>query len=74
MRTPGREVIHRDLGNHAARLIQLERQVAEVKADVKQILAEINKAKGGWRTMFAIAGLAGTCGAAAKSLADKLVG
>ena len=41
----------------------LETNMAEVKADVKCLLAKMNQAKGGWMTLIAVAGVAGGVGA-----------
>lgn len=41
----------------------------EVKADVKCLLAKMNQAKGGWMTLIAVAGIAGSMGA----LVSKLI-
>ena len=41
----------------------LKADMAEVKADVKCLLAKMNQAKGGWMTLIAVAGIAGSAGA-----------
>ena len=41
----------------------LKTDMAELKADVKCLLAKMNQAKGGWMTLIAVAGIAGSMGA-----------
>ena len=41
----------------------LKTDTAELKADVKCLLAKMNQAKGGWMTLIAVAGIAGSMGA-----------
>ena len=53
----------RELGEHAARLDSVESDIAEIRADVKLVLAEIHKAKGGWKTLMLVGGMAGAVGA-----------
>lgn len=53
----------RTLGEHQGRLSRLESDIAEVKADVKLLLAQANQAKGGYKTLMLVGGVAGTAGA-----------
>ena len=53
----------RELGEHAARLDSVEGDIAEIRTDVKLILAEMHKAKGGWRTLMLVGGAVGAVGA-----------
>lgn len=53
----------RTLGEHQGRLSRLESDIAEVKADVKRLLAQANQAKGGYKTLMLVGGVAGTAGA-----------
>ena len=53
----------RELGEHEARIGGLEGDMKELRSDVKQILAEMHKAKGGWRTLMLVGGMAGAVGA-----------
>ncbi len=52
------------------RLTRVEQQMAdtrtditEIKADLKVIVATLSEAKGGWRTLMAVAAVAGATGA-----------
>lgn len=54
----------REIGELTARVAALEVDMHEFGQDVKQILATMNQAKGGWRLMMAVAGLSGAVGAA----------
>jgi hypothetical protein len=53
----------RELGIHDERLRTLEREMADIRDDVKSILKELHEAKGGWRTALLMAGAAGSVGA-----------
>lgn len=55
--------LQRDVGRHDAEIDALKGDMAEVKQDVKQILATLSEAKGGWKTLMLVAGAAGTAGA-----------
>jgi hypothetical protein len=55
--------IHRTLGAHDARIESLQYDVAEIKRDMKLILAAMSEAKGGWKTLVMVSGIAGSCGA-----------
>lgn len=55
--------VARDLGRFEARLDNMEAQLAEVRADVKDILAQVSAVKGGWRTLSVMAVIASTIGA-----------
>jgi hypothetical protein len=49
-----------------------EQDITEIKGDLKAILRTLNEAKGGWRTLFAVAGLAGAVGAGLLKIAALL--
>ena len=55
--------LERDFGRLEARVSALEDDMAELKADTKQILATLSEAKGGWKTLLLVAGAAGSAGA-----------
>ena len=48
---------------HESRIDRMEADIAELKADMKQILATLNQAQGGWRTLMLIGGACGSIGA-----------
>ena len=50
-------------GRLTAKVEMLEEQVAEMRADLRAVRDMLNEAKGGWKLMLAVAGLAGTAGA-----------
>jgi chromosome segregation ATPase len=61
--------LQRDLGKHDAQIEALERDMQEMKADLRRLfdkLDQINntlsEAKGGWRTMMWIAGASAAAG------------
>lgn len=45
------------LGEHSARLDNLERSVDEIRTDVKAVLAHMQRARGSWKTLVAIGGI-----------------
>lgn len=55
--------LQRDVGRHDAEIEALKADMAEVKADVKQVLSTLSEAKGGWKTLMLVAGAAGSVGA-----------
>jgi hypothetical protein len=61
--------LQRDLGKHDAQIEALERDMKEMKADLRRVfekLEQINttlsEAKGGWRTMMWVAGASAAAG------------
>lgn len=63
----------REMGEHDARLKALEQQVAELRADVKSILSVLNEARGGWKTLMLVGGIAGMMGATVAKIAGALL-
>lgn len=57
------ESTERQLGRHDAEIESLQRDMEELKRDVKSILSVLSEAKGGWKTMMLVAGAAGAMGA-----------
>ena len=55
--------IHQALGQHGAEIEALQRDMADLKNDVKFIRETLAQAKGGWRTLMLVAGVAGSVGA-----------
>lgn len=53
----------RELGEHDERLKSLEREMSEIRSDLKLVLMELHQAKGGWKTLMLISGAAGAAGA-----------
>ena len=56
-------MIEREIGVHDERLRTLEREMGEIRADVKEVLQQLHEAKGGWKTALLLAGVAGSAGA-----------
>lgn len=63
----------REMGEHDARLKALEQQVTELRADVKSILSVLSEARGGWKTLMLVGGIAGMMGATIAKLAGALM-
>lgn len=62
--------VHRTIGQHDAQIEALQKQVAALHADMTGVLNELrtinstlSEAKGGWRMLLAVGGLAATVGA-----------
>ncbi len=60
----------RQIGRLEAQVASLERDAVEIKGDLKALVATVNQARGGWKTLMLVAGAAGAAGA----LASKVVG
>lgn len=55
--------LQRTVGEHGGRLLSVEADLKEIKADVKDLLAKVNQAQGGWKTLILVSGIAGSMGA-----------
>lgn len=64
--------IHHDLGRHDAQIEQLKADMSEVKSDVHEIKMMLSEARGGWRTLMLVGGIAATVGALVAKLATWL--
>ena len=53
----------RAIGQLEGRMSALEAHVSEIHADTKAMRKTIDEAKGGWKTLVMVAGVAGTVGA-----------
>lgn len=56
--------IYRDLGTHDAEIENLKEEVHRMRKDLSEIKDILSQAKGGWRTMMAIAGFGAAVGSA----------
>ena len=65
--------MQRILGEHQGRLSRLEADIAEVKADVKDLLKQANQAKGGYKTLMLVGGVSGMVGAVVGKIVPFLV-
>lgn len=63
---------HAQIARLEVQVENLERDVTELKADVKAVLAQLAEAKGSWKTLLAVAGFAGTVGAIGGKVAGVL--
>ena len=66
--------IERTLGEHAAKLESMGDDIAEIKADVKSLLAAKSEFEGAKKTVYTLAAVIGTAGGAVASYAAKLLG
>jgi putative NADH-flavin reductase len=55
--------MQRDIGRHDAEIEALQREIAEMRVELKKITIILSEAKGGWRTLLLVGGAAGTLGA-----------
>ena len=53
----------RELGSLEAKVTNLEGDVSEMKSDLRDIRDTLAQAKGGWKTLLLVAGVAGVAGA-----------
>ncbi len=51
----------------------LKEDLAELKTDIRSIRDTLSQAKGGWKTLMLVAGVAGSLGAVASSLLPHIV-
>jgi len=58
------EINPQEFGRLAAKVEQLEKDVAELRADVKSLIVMLEQARGGWKTLMLVGGMAGAVGAA----------
>ena len=61
--------MHQDMGSVKAQLEVLNREMKELKTDVRQIRDDFSQVKGGWRTLI---GVAAILGAAVSWIANHL--
>lgn len=62
----------RDLGKLEAEVAGLKHDVGELTSEVKTLVAFFNQARGGWKTVLLVAGVAGAAGALVSKLAGWL--
>lgn len=65
------EELHRDIGRHDAQIEALQDQVDKLHGEMKHMLTELqainrtlSEARGGWKTLAAVAGMSGAVGVA----------
>lgn len=66
--------VDRDLGNHDARLSAIEKDLQSMQLDLREIRDTLKEAKGGWRALMLVGGLAGGIGASLTKLLPWLAG
>ena len=73
--------VHTSIGRHDAQIEGLQRQVETLHKDMTNVLAQLqsisstlSEAKGGWRTLMAVAGFASIAGGVAVKFASFLLG
>lgn len=71
--------IHHDLGRHDAQIEALQQQVKQLHTDMQamnatlqQINTTLSEARGGWKTLMMVGGIAAAVGAAVSKLATFL--
>lgn len=63
----------RDIGRLEAKVENLERTVSSMDTKIDTLTAYMSEARGSWRTLLAIGGLASACGAAVASFIGWLI-
>lgn len=58
------DMMHRDIGRHDAEIEALQREISELRREVREISRMLSEARGGWRSLMLIGGIASTIGAA----------
>ncbi len=66
--------VHRDIGRHDEAIDTLKDEVSAMRADLAEIKQMMAQAKGGWRTLMAVGGVAGAVGAALVKMLAHLKG
>ena len=64
--------IHHDLGRHDAQIEQLKEDMHAMKRDVHEIKMILSEARGGWKTLMMVGGIAAAVGAGVSKLAAML--
>lgn len=59
----------RELGKHGAEIEALQTNMTKLQGDVEKILSILAEARGGWKTLMLVAGVAGAVGAGLGKLA-----
>ncbi len=67
-------MIERDIGRHDEAIDALKEDVAQLRADVASIKEMLSEARGGWKALAWVAGLAGAAGAVLVWLVDFVKG
>ena len=60
--------IDKDIGRLEGRMVSVETDISSMKTDIRCILKTLNEARGGWKTLLLVEGVAGTMGAVASKL------
>lgn len=55
--------LHHQVGRHGAEIESLRREIEEMRQDVREIANTLAEARGGWKTLMLVAGIAGAVGA-----------
>lgn len=66
--------IDRELGELSARMTVLEREMKELRADIKWMRDTVQQTKGGWRTIAFLISAGGVTGAVMTWIAHHLMG
>jgi hypothetical protein len=67
-------VSERDIGRHEEAIGSLKAEVHALRVEVSKMSDILSTAKGGWRTLLAVGGIAGTVGAAVMKFVALLKG
>jgi len=56
-------MMHRDIGRHDAEIEALQREISELRSEVREISRMLSEARGGWRSLMLVGGMASAAGA-----------
>lgn len=71
---PSEPNMDRVIGEHDADIRSLKADVSELRVDMRKVLDILSEARGGWKVMVAVGGLAGTLASAVTAWILKMLG
>lgn len=74
MPNPTPSIDPQDYGRLTAEVAQLQREVTELRCDMKKVLETLQEARGGWRTLMLVGGAAATVGGALVKFLPAILG
>lgn len=66
--------MERDIGRHDAEIEALQREIAELRVEVREISKMLSEARGGWRSLMLVGGAASALGALMSKLLSAIGG
>lgn len=66
--------MERDIGRHDAEIEALQREISELRVEVREISRMLSEARGGWRSLMLVGGAASALGALMAKLISAIGG